>query len=76
MGTGSLPKSEEETRVPRPERDGKGKRASRKLAEERELRRAARSPGPPTMRDSVLVTISHSDRKRHASDGGPESPVC
>jgi hypothetical protein len=42
MGTGSLPKSEEETRVPRPERDGKGKRASRKLAEERELRRAAR----------------------------------
>ena len=37
-----MPKSEEETRVPRPERDGKGKRASRKLAEERELRRAAR----------------------------------
>jgi hypothetical protein len=37
-----LPKNEEETRVPRPERDGKGKRASRKLAEERELRRAAR----------------------------------
>src|ERR671916_1864277 len=41
-----LSKSEEETRVPRPERDGKGKRASRKLAEklaeERELRRAAR----------------------------------
>ena len=28
--------------MPRPERDGKGKRASRKLAEERELRRAAR----------------------------------
>ena len=37
-----MPKNEEETRVPRPERDGKGKRASRKLAEERELRRAAR----------------------------------
>jgi len=37
-----LPKSEEETRVPRTERDGKGKRASRKLAEEHELRRAAR----------------------------------
>lgn len=37
-----MPKSEEETRVPRPERDGKGERASRKLAEERELRRAAR----------------------------------
>ena len=28
--------------MPRPERDGKGKRASRKLAEVRELRRAAR----------------------------------
>ncbi|MCA1717084.1 MAG: hypothetical protein LC781_09670, partial [Actinobacteria bacterium] len=37
-----MPKSEEEIRVPRPERDGKGKLASRKLAEERELRRAAR----------------------------------
>lgn len=29
--------------MPRPERDGKGKRASRKLAEERELRRVARA---------------------------------
>jgi hypothetical protein len=35
-----LPKGEEMIGVPRPEKDGKAKRASRKLVEERELRRA------------------------------------
>ena len=37
-----MPKGEEVIGVPRPEKDGKVKRPSRKLAEERGLRRAAR----------------------------------